>query len=152
MRTNIFAFTVILSLTLLSPVVSAAAETAPAEATAADVTCTVFPPAQIVPGENFDIRVSRVPGYPGSWFAPTITVRVTYPTESGWAYAQSNSLTIPKMGAIRADISMFIPFSIYPDPQGGFMSGGRVKILAIVTEPTVPVESKTLCTATTIMG
>lgn len=147
MRTSIFAFTVILSLAQLSPTLSAAAEAADA-----DVTCAVFPPAQIVPGQNFEIRVSRVPGYPGGWFAPTITVRVAYPTESGWAYEQRNSLTIPKMGVIRADLSMFTPFSLYPDPQGGFVSGGTVKIIAIVTEPTVPVERKTLCTAATIMG
>ncbi len=123
-----------------------------ADAQTQDVSCTIFPPAQIVPGQDFDLRVSRVPGYPGGWFSPTILIKLTYPTQPGWAFSQTEQKTIPKMGAIRTDFSLKAPFSLYPDPLGGFIPGGTVNILAIVVEPTTGAPRKTLCTGSTTIA
>lgn len=63
-----------------------------APALAAD--CAVYGPNVIVAGQTFDIRVSRVPGYPGSWFSPTIRLEINYPTNAGWSYKQIDTRTI----------------------------------------------------------
>ncbi len=116
------------------------------------VSCTIFPPAQVVPGQPFDVRVSRVPGYPGSWFSPTVRLKIRYPTEPGWSYEQDVKKTIPKIGAIRTDFSLLAPYSIYPDPQAGFVAGGTVSMLAVVLEPTTGGTRRTICTASTIIS
>jgi hypothetical protein len=132
--------------------VTAAGSMVSANAATADANCTIFAPDQIYPGQNFDLRVSRVPGYPGGWFAPTFYIEVSYPTEPGWVYNQGEQRTIPKMGVIRADFTLQAPYSIYPDSQGGFVPGGTVKIVAKVVEGSKGKAAKTLCTATSTIG
>jgi hypothetical protein len=141
----------IAGLATLTMATAAAASSAANVELVDDVTCAVFPPPQIVPGESFEVRVSRVPGYPGSWFAPTVVLRLSYPTETGWAYEDTVSKTIPKMGVIRTDFALSAPLSLYPDPQGGLVPGGTVSIVAIVVEATVPTPRRTLCTASSVI-
>lgn len=123
-----------------------------AAATADDVECTIFPPAEIVPGQAFDVRVSRVPGYPGGWFSPTLYLRVGYPTNAGWSYVQQDVRTVPKMGVIRLDATLFAPTSLYPDPSGGLVAGGPVSIVAIVREPAGDTYINTVCSADTVVS
>jgi hypothetical protein len=101
---------------------------------AADASCTIFAPEQIFTGQTFDIRVSRVPGYPGGWFVPTITIKVDYPTTSGYEYSQIDRRTISEMGVIRSDAILYAPSSLYPVPEGGIVTGGEVNITAVVSE------------------
>ena len=117
-----------------------------------DATCAIFAPDQIFPGQSYDLRVSRVPGYPGGWFSPTFFIEVSYPTEPGWVYNQNEERTIPKMGMIRADFTLQAPYSIYPDSLGGFVPGGTVNIVAKVVEAGKGKVAKTLCTATSTIG
>lgn len=132
--------------------VTAAGSMVSANAATKDATCAIFAPAQIFPGQSFDLRVSRVPGYPGGWFSPTFYIEVTYPTEPGWVYNQSEERTIPKMGLIRADFTLQAPYSIYPDSLGGFVPGGTVKIVARVVEAGKGKAARTLCTTTSTIG
>ena len=132
--------------------VVAAGSSVSANAASSDATCALFAPNQIFPGQNFDLRVSRVPGYPGGWFSPTFYIEVSYPTEPGWVYNQNEERTIPKMGVIRADFTLRAPYAIYPDTQGGFVSGGTVKIVARVAEGGRGKAAKVLCTATSTIG
>jgi len=133
--------------------VAAAGSMASADAATAASSCTVFAPDQIIPGQNFDLRVSRVPGYPGGWFSPTFSINMTYPTQPGWEYSQSEDRTIPRMDVIRADFTLRAPNSLFPDPNGGFVTGGTVNIVVVVTEASSRgKQSRILCTATTAMG
>lgn len=113
--------------------------------------CTLFAPDVIFPGDTFDVRVSRVPGYPGGWFSPTIRLEVNYPTNAGWAYKQIDQRTIPKVNIIRADATLFAPSNVYPDRSGGFVAGGIVSITAVVSEPTTGRPIRTVCTTTTTL-
>jgi hypothetical protein len=119
---------------------------------AQDVTCAVLAPPQIVPGQPFEVVVSRVPGYPGTWFSPTIVLKLTYPTNAGWVYRQVDTRTIPKMGPIRMEATLMAPYSLYPDPSGGFVPGGTVEIVAIVREPAGDRFVNSICSATTIVS
>ncbi len=117
-----------------------------------DATCAIFAPAQIFPGQSYDLRVSRVPGYPGGWFSPTFYIEVTYPTEPGWVYNQNEDRTIPKMGITRADFTLQAPYSMYPDSLGGFVPGGTVNIVVKVVEGGKGKVVRTLCTTTSTIG
>lgn len=114
--------------------------------------CAVFAPAQIVPGQDFDVRVSRVPGYPGGWLWPTVLIRVAYPTNPGWRSVQTDQKTVPKMGVIRTDFTLKASSALYPDPMGGIVRGGTAYILAIVSEPTTGDPIRTLCTASAVIA
>jgi hypothetical protein len=37
----------------------------------------------IYPGSPFTVKVNRIPGYPGSWHDPDVTITVTYPQGAG---------------------------------------------------------------------
>jgi hypothetical protein len=121
-------------------------------AAAQDVTCAVQAPAQIVPGQPFDVVVNRVPGYPGTWFSPTIVLKLTYPTNAGWAYRQVDTRTIPKMGPIRMEATLMAPYYLYPDPSGGFVPGGTVQVVAVVREPAGDRFVNSICTTSTIVS
>lgn len=141
MKHKLFKFTTIALPLLLSGVSGGNAAT--------EVECTIFPPAQIFPGQTFDLRISRVPGYPGGWFAPTFITRVTYPTTGGWEYTQIEKRTVPKTNVIRVDETFYAPYSLYPDPDAGFVPGGIVNITVMVRDQGA---DQQICTAQSVIS
>ncbi|TGD74760.1 hypothetical protein E4634_06050 [Mangrovimicrobium sediminis] len=133
----------------LAPLALAAALLAPSTQAAE---CTIFTPDTVTPGQPFDVRVSRVPGYPGGWFSPTLILKVDYPTNAGWAYSQREQRTVPKMGVIRLDATLLPPYSLYPDTLGGLLPGGSVGFTAIVREPSGGTYVNTICTGSSVVS
>lgn len=74
-----------------------------------DVTCAVLLPPELVLGETFSAKVVRVPRYPGSWFSPTITVEVDYPTAGNAEYFQDDERHIAKYGVTYAIFQFLAP-------------------------------------------
>jgi len=111
-----------------------------------NVTCAVFPPAEIVLGEPFRVKVVRVPGYPGSWFSPYFTVEVDYPTTGGEEFVQTEELHIAKYG-VRYGILNFVAPTADEAPQIAANGAREATVTAWVVEPTTGKPREYTCSA-----
>lgn len=125
--------------------------TAGKASTGTAVSCAVLLPAEIYTGNSFNVKVVRVPSYPGSWTQPTIYTDVVYPTTSGDSMTQNDTQKINRFNVTYALATFMVPsmnstgISSSPtDPNA------TATVTATISEPLSNNKARqTTCSATT---